>query len=71
MTQSFNDFFVGIGNMAEAKILKGKKRFSDFLGNSCPNSIFLKPVDIDEVLKLKPSRACDPNSISYNLFHNH
>ena len=49
VAQSFNEFFVGIGNMVEAKVPKGKKHFSDFLSNSSPNSISLKPIDIDEV----------------------
>ena len=57
--------------MVEAKIPKGKKHFSEFLDNSSPNSIFLKPVDIDEVLsiilKLKTSKACGPNSIQSNI----
>ena len=70
MAESFNEFFVVIGNMVEAKIPKGKKHFSDFLGNSSPNSIFIKPVDIDEVLsiilKLKTSKACGPNIIPSN-----
>ena len=75
MAESFNEFFVGIGNMVEAKIPKGKLHFSDFLGNSSPNSIFLKPVDTDEVLsiilKLKTSKACGPNSIPSNILKVH
>ena len=64
MAQSFNEFFVGIGNMVEEKIPKVKKDFSEFLGDSNKNTIFLKPVDDDEVLsmisKLNPSKACGP-----------
>ena len=75
IAQSFNEFFVGIGNMVESKIPKGKTHFSAFLGASSPNSIFLKPVDNDEVLgiilNLKPSKACGPNSIPSNLLRVH
>ena len=62
-------------NLRKAKIPKGQKHFSEFLDNSSPNSIFLKPVDNDEVLsiilKLKPSKACGPNSISSKLLKVH
>ena len=75
MAHSFNEFFVGIGNMVENKIPKSKKHFSEFLGNSSPNTIFLKPVEIEEVfcmiLKLKPSKACGPNSIPSSLLKTH
>ena len=58
--------------MVENKIPKSKKHFSEVLGNSSPNTIFLKPVEIEEVfcmiLKLTPSNACVPNSIPSNLF---
>ena len=32
MTQSFNEFFVGIGNIVETKIPEGKKTFFRFSG---------------------------------------
>ena len=71
MAQSLNAFFVGIGNMVEEKIPKGKKEFSEFLGDSSKNTIFMKPIDDDEVLnmisKLNPSKACGPNSIPCNI----
>ena len=49
MAQKFNEFYVNIGNMVEEKIPKAKSKFSDFLKNSVPNSIFLSPVDDKEV----------------------
>ena len=66
-------------NIVETKIPNGIKDCSDFLGNSSPNSIFLKPVDTDEVLnitlniilKLKTSKDCGPNSIPSNILQVH
>ncbi len=40
MAESFNDFFVGIGNMVEKKIPTGNKHFSTFLDNSNPTHNF-------------------------------
>ncbi len=71
MADSFKDFVVNIGNSVEEKILKSKKVFSDFLGEQNSNSIFLSPVDNDEVItlisKLNVSKACGPNSIPSNI----
>ena len=75
MAHSFNDFFVGIGNMVEGKIPKGKKHFSEFLGDSSPNTIFFKPVDKDEILGMisnsNSSKACGPNSIPSKILKAH
>ena len=75
MSQLFNEFFVGIGNSVEEKIPKGNKHFSEFLGPSSSNTIFIKPIDDDEVLcmilRLNSSKACGPNSIPGNIFKNH
>ncbi len=75
MTQSFNDFFVNIGNVIEDKIPKSKKDFTDFLGESNIDSFFLSPVDNDEVTimisKLNASKACGPNSIPSNILKTH
>ena len=61
--------------MVEAKIPKSKKHFSKFIDNSSPNSIFLKPIDNDEVLsiilKLKTYKACGPNSIPSTILKVH
>ena len=75
MAQSFNEFFVGIGNMVEEKIPKSRNNFSEFLDDSNKNTIFLSPVGDDEVLsmisKLNSSKACGPNSIPCNLLKTH
>jgi len=75
MAQKFNEFYVNIGNMVEEKIPKSKSKFSDFLKNSLPNSIFLTPVDEKEISdmfsKIDSSKSCGPNSISSNLLKTH
>ena len=54
---------------------QAKAKFSDFLKNSVPNSIFLSPVDDIEISamfsKIDSSKSCGPNSISSNLLKNH
>ncbi len=71
MADFFNDFFVNIGNNVEKKIPKTKKVFTEFLGDPNLNSIFLSPVDNNEVnsmiSKLNASKACGPNSIPCNI----
>ena len=61
--------------MVEGKIPKGKKHFSEFLGDSSPNTIFLKPVDKDEILGMisnsNSSKACGPNRIPSKILKAH
>ena len=75
MAEKFNEFYVNIGNMVEEKIPQAKSKFSDFLKNSVPNSIFLAPVDDKEISdmfsKLDSSKSCGPNSIPSNLLKEH
>ena len=75
MAENFNEFFVNIGNMFDNKIPEGKYKFTEFLKNSVPNSIFLSLVDGEEVLqmlsKTNTSKSCGPNSIPSNLLKNH
>ena len=75
MSTSAIEFYVNIGNMVEKKIPQAKAKFSDFLKNSVPNSIFLSPVDDIEISamlsKIDSSKSCGPNSISSNLLKNH
>ena len=67
MTQKFNEFYVNIGNMVEEKMPKTNSKFSDFLSNPVPNSIFLSPLDDQEISdmfsKINTSKSCGPNSI--------
>lgn len=75
MANTYNEFFVNIGNMVEQKIPNSDKNFSSFLGNSTPNSIFLKDVGDKEILNmlnnLNSSKSCGPNSIPSNLLKTH
>ena len=75
MAEKFNEFYVSIGNMVEEKIPGAKSKFSDFLKNSVPNSIFLAPVDDQEISdmfsNLDSSKSCGPNSIPSNLLKEH
>ena len=71
MANSFNKFFVNIGNTIEEKIPPGNIHFSNFLKNDS-NSIFaIQPVDEKEVqnmiLQLNVSKSCGPNSIPTKL----
>ena len=67
MAESFNDFFVNIGNMVEDKIPKGTKNFRTYLKNKNLDNLLLSPVDSIEVDSMisssKSNKACGPNSI--------
>ena len=74
MAESFNDFFINIGNMVEEKIPKGKAKFSDYLKERNLKKMFLDPVDEMEIAsmisQLKPSKICGPNSIPTKILKN-
>ena len=67
MAESFNDFFVNIGNGIEEKIPKSNTNFGTFLGQPNTFNFNINLVDTTEVVsmieKLKTSKACGPNSI--------
>ena len=71
MSNCFNDFFVNIGNSVEAKIPRTNTHFSEYLKDRNHNSIFLKPVNDEEIIssisKLVTSKACGPNSIPTHI----
>ena len=71
MTNCFNEFFVNIGNSAEAKIPNVDTHFTHFLRNRSNASLFLKPVDEDElkimISNLATSKSCGPNSIPTHI----
>ena len=71
ISESFNDFFVNIGNMIEDKIPDGKNKFTDYLNKRNINNLFLYPVDNVEIKSmisvLSTSKACGPNSIPNNI----
>ena len=74
MSNCFNDFFVNIGNSVEAKIPRVDTPFSNFLKNKNNASLFLKPVDDNEIRSmissLSSSKACGPNSIPTQILKN-
>ena len=74
MSNCFNDFFVNIGNSVEAKIPRVDTPFTNFLKNKNDASIFLKPIDDDEIRSiissLSTSKACGPNSIPTHILKN-
>jgi hypothetical protein len=67
MSNCFNDFFVNIGNSVEAKIPRVDTPFTEFLKDKNNITLFLKPVNEDEVKSMisnmATSKACGPNSI--------
>ena len=75
MAEKFNEIYVNIDNMVEEKIPQAKSKFSDFLKNSVPNSIFIAPVDAKEISdifsKIDRTKSCGQNSIPSNLLKEH
>ena len=71
MSNCFNDFFVNIGNSVEAKIPNVDTNFTDFLKNRNDFSLFLKPVNEEElktmISNLATSKSCGPNSIPTHI----
>ena len=67
----FNDFFVNIGPTLSNKIGKTDISYTSFLTNRCLNSLYLKPTDKNEIMKLiaklNQSKALGPNSIPVNI----
>ena len=55
ISSKFNDFFVGIGPTLAKNIDKQDISPSHYLGDKLPNTIFLKPVSQDEIVKLVKS----------------
>ena len=51
IANTMNDYFSNVGkNLAEK--IKSKKDFKNFMQNPNPNSMYLRPVEVEEVLKL-------------------
>ena len=75
ISEKFNDFFVNIGNNVEAKIPQTKDSFLDYFKIYAKNSIFVCPVDENEVFgmlnKLDKSKSCGPNSIPTIFLRDH
>ena len=63
----FNTFFTSVAAKLNEKIVKAKKPFSHYLGQTTDETIFLSPTtpaDIESLTNcIKPSKAIGPNSI--------
>ena len=67
MAESFNDFFINIGNMVEEKIPKWKEKFTDYMKQPNLKGMFLETVDEIEIASIiapiQCSKACGTNNI--------
>ena len=63
----FNNYFSLIGEKTQSKIRFSNKNYIDWLFGENPNSCFITPADIEEVLSIKSSlsdnKSFVPNSI--------
>ena len=67
IADGFNNFFVDVGSNLDKKITVADNAASiyDFMGQQCPNSMFINPVSEDEVVNIiksckpKHSKDCD------------
>ena len=63
----FNTFFTSVAAKLNEKIVKTKKLFSHYLGQTTDETIFLSPTnpaDIESLINcIKPNKAIGPNSI--------
>lgn len=71
IANSFNDFFTSIANSIRNKIPPTSKRYSDYLKNPNPDSIFLSPVTQEEIIgiigNISPGKSSGPNSIPIKI----
>ena len=67
IADGFNNFFVDVGSNLDKKITVADNAASiyDYMGQQCPNSMFINPVSEDEVVNIiksckpKHSKDCD------------
>ena len=67
----FNTFFTSVAAKLNEKIVKAKKLFSHYLGQTTDETIFLSPTtpaDIESLIDcIKPNKAIGPNSIPIKI----
>ena len=67
----FNTFFTSVATKLNEKIVKAKKPFSHYLGQTTDETIFLSPTTpayIESLINfIKPNKAIDPNSIPIKI----
>ena len=75
IANSFNEFFTTVRSSLVKKIPKSKKSFFRYLGNKIENSLFLKPVEEEEikkiVMKLNSNKSVGPNSLPIKILKSH
>jgi len=68
IVNSFNNYFSTIGNLTGQKVKTTNKHFSDYLKNPMPHSMFVEPVEQEEVLNtvnnLKPKISTGYDELS-------
>ena len=72
IADGLNNFFVGVGSNLDKKIPVADNAASiyDYMGQQCPNSMFINPVSADEVVNIiksckpKQSKDCDDINMS-------
>ena len=71
VSNCFNDYFTSIADSIWKNIPPTPHHFSRFLRNRNPNSMFLTPTTVDEVIKVissfSPSKSSGPNSIPIKI----
>ena len=71
----FNTFFTSVAVKLNEKIVKAKRLFSNYLGQTTDETIFLSSTTSAEVESLinciKPNKAIGPNSIPTKIFTVH
>ena len=74
ISDAFNNFFVGVGSNIAKKITIADNAACvyDYMGQQCPNSMFINPVNEDEVVNIiksckpKHSQDCDDINMYYS-----
>ena len=73
IANTFNEYFSTIPETIAKKIIPSKTKFTDYLTNRNPSSIFLVPTTPEEVTdiisNIKLDKAVGPNSIPNNILH--
>lgn len=72
MANEFNNYFVAIGPKMAAKVPTTDQHFSSFLKNPNPSSMFIRPVDANEVSdiisNLKDTKPCNTLELPVSIY---
>ena len=71
IANTFNNYFASIAGTTKKHKIFTHKHFSVYLSNEKDSTIYLQPTDKEEITNiissLNPSKASDPNSITYRI----